>query len=74
MPRLNVQTGSDSKAGLVEPKVVRTIVSIAKEHNRQPGVFNYEFPQTFYSTFPEIDSETYVTLGSGAGRRVHNNN
>lgn len=74
MPRLYTVTGSDGLAGVVEPKVVRTIVNVAKEHNRQPGVFNYNYPQTFYSTFPEIDSETYVTLGSDAGRRVHNNN
>ena len=74
MPRLNTHTGSDGLAGVVEPKIVRTMVNIAKEHNRQPGVFNYSYPQTFYSTFPEIDSETYVTLGSAAGRRVHNTN
>lgn len=75
MPRLNVKSGtSDAMAGVMEPKDVRTLVSIAKEHNRESGVFNYNYPQTFYSTFPEIESETYVTLGGGQGRRVHNEN
>jgi hypothetical protein len=61
--------------GLANPKEIRTIVSIASEHNRQPGTFNYEYPQTFYSLYPEIEQETYITLGgSGAKRRVHSDN
>ena len=56
---------------MLEPKEVRTLIAIATEHNRQPGVFDYNFPQTFYSTFPEIESESYITLGSDAKRRVH---
>ena len=42
-----------------------------REHNREPGAFDYNYPQTFYSTFPEIDQETYITLGSDQSRRVH---
>lgn len=43
---------------------VNSLVMIAREHNREPGAFDYRYPQTFYSTFPEIDQETYVTWGS----------
>ena len=54
---------------------VKTLVMIAREHNRQPGTFDYRYPQTFFSTFPEIDSESYITLGAGddlnGKRRVH---
>jgi hypothetical protein len=47
-------------------------VAIASEHNRIPGSFDYTVPQTFYSLYPEVDQETYVTLGgSAAKRRVH---
>lgn len=73
MPRLRTRSTKESKDGVMEPKQVRSIVQIASEHNRQPGVFNYDFPQTFYSTFPEIETESYVTLGSSASRRVHGN-
>jgi hypothetical protein len=58
----------------MEAADVRTLVSIATEHNRAPGVFDYNYPQNFYSTFPEIDRESYVTFGSNASRRVHNDN
>ncbi len=71
IPRLRTASTSDHKAGWIEPKDVRTLVNIAKEHNRAPGVFNYNDGQTFYSTFPEIDQETYITVGSSQNRRVH---
>jgi len=71
LPRLRTRSTTDHKAGFVEPKDVRTIVSIVKEHNRAPGTFDYNFGQTFYSTFPDIDQETYVTIGGNASRRVH---
>lgn len=63
--------GWEKRNDLATPKEIRTIVSIASEHNRQPGAFDYNYPQTFYSLYPEIDQETYVTLGSDAKRRVH---
>ena len=47
---------------------------IVSEHNRTPGVFNYDYPQYFYSSFPEIETETYVTIGGKANRRVHRDN
>ena len=71
IPRLRTRSTMDHKAGFVEPKDVRTIVAIAKEHNRVTGDFNYHYGQSFYSTFPEIDQETYITLGGGPSRRVH---
>lgn len=71
IPRLRTQDSTDHKSGFAEPKDVRTICAIAKEHNRAPGIFDYKAGQTFYSTFPEIDQETYVTLGGPARRRVH---
>jgi hypothetical protein len=62
----------ENREGLFRPGEVRTLVAIASEHNRIPGTFDYNVPQTFYSLYPEIDQETYVTLGgSGAKRRVH---
>ena len=51
------------------------MVAIASEHNRTPGAFDYNYPQTFYSLYPEVEQETYITLGgSGAKRRVHEDN
>ena len=74
-PRLATSHTREGKEGLFEPKQVRSIVAIASEHNRQPGVFDYNYKQTFYSLYPEIEQETYVTLGgSGASRRVHSDN
>ena len=57
--------------GYMKGSDVHSLVMIAREHNRQPGAFDYNFPQTFYSTFPDIDQETYVTIGSKQKRRVH---
>lgn len=57
--------------GKIAPKDVRTLVSIATEHNRTPGDFDYNFGQTFYSLFPEVEQESFVTIGGRAKRRVH---
>ena len=54
-PRLKTKSTIYGRNGLMEPKDVRTIVAIASEHNRQPGAFDYNFPQTFYSLYPEIE-------------------
>lgn len=71
-PRVVTTNTRNGREGLIEPKEVRTIVAIASEHNRQPGTFNYNVTQSFYSLYPEIEQETYITLGgSGAQRRVH---
>jgi hypothetical protein len=71
-PRLRTVSSKAAKNDMMEPKDVRTLLSIAKEHNRAPGVFDYNYPQNFYSTFPEIERESFVTLGSGHSRRMHN--
>lgn len=70
-PRVAAQHGLDKREGMLTPKEVRTIVSIATEHNRNPGTFDYNYPQTFFSLYPEIEQESYVTIGSNAKRRVH---
>ncbi len=71
-PRLITNMSREKRENRLDPKEVRTIVSIAQEHNRQPGLFDYNYPQTFYSLYPEIEQESYVTIGSNAKRRVHN--
>ena len=48
-----------------------TIVNIASEHNRTPGLFDYNFKQDFYSLHPEIDQESYLVVGSRDQKRVH---
>jgi hypothetical protein len=71
-PRLRTASSKAAQNDQMQPKEVRTIISILSEHNRAPGVFDYNFPQNFYSTFPEIERESFVTLGSSHSRRVHN--
>ena len=71
MPRLRLHDAKDERNGFMKHSDVQSIVMIAREHNRQPGTFDYSYPQTFYSTFPEIETETYITLGSSQKRRVH---
>ena len=74
-PRIVTGHTREMREGMAAPKEIRTLVSIASEHNRQPGVFDYNVPQTFYSLYPEIEQETYITLGgSAAKRRVHTDN
>lgn len=70
-PRLHTTMSKENKEGRLNPKDVRTIFNIAAEHNRRPGDFNYNFPQTFYSLYPDIEQEAYVTIGGKAKRKVH---
>ena len=70
-PRLRLHELKNHRDGFMSHEDVHTLTMIAKEHNRIPGKVNYDFPQTFYSTFPEIDQEAYVTLGSSNAKRVH---
>ena len=35
------------------------------EHNRAPGVFDYNFNQNFYSHHADIDQEAYLVVGPG---------
>ena len=70
-PRLVTVSGKERRTGIETPKNVRTLVSIAQEHNRVPGLFDYNYPQFFYSLHPDIEQETYITVGGTAKRRVH---
>lgn len=70
MPRVRVHETKDKQMGLMRHSEVQSIIMIAREHNRTPGSFDYTTPQTFYSSFPDIDQETYVTIGSDQKRRV----
>lgn len=70
-PRLVTSMGRENREGMLNAHEVRTLVALASEHNRHPGAFDYNYPQTFYSLYPEIEQETYITIGSSAKRRVH---
>jgi len=43
-PRMRTSSSKHTRNGLMQPQEVRTLISIMKEHNRAPGVFNYNFP------------------------------
>lgn len=73
LPRLHTRSSKYGQERTLEPKKVRDIIMVMTEHNRQPGEFDYNFPQYFYSTFPEIETESYVTVGGTGSRRVHTN-
>ena len=55
MPRINLVEGVEEKRDVLPYSEVRSMVMTMKEHNRQPGAFDYNYPQTFYSHYPEID-------------------
>lgn len=42
-PRLITAMSREHREGKMDPKEVRTFVSIAMEHNRQPGDFDYNY-------------------------------
>ena len=73
IPRMHTKPSKAGEDGRVEPKLIRNMVNILDEHNRQPGVFDYDVPQNFYSHFAEIEHEAYVTVGGKGMRRVHQN-
>ena len=74
-PRVVSNENVLKRKGVMTFEEVNSIVMIAKEHNRIPGSFDYRYPQTFYSTYPQIDQESYITLGAGnapgTSRRMH---
>ena len=75
VPRIRTADDLDGQAGIMKSDEVNSLVMVARDHNRQPGTFDYSVPQNFYASHPEIDSESYITLGAGnlpmASRRVH---
>lgn len=54
-PRIRLHDTKDRLMGYMPHSDVQSLIMIFREHNREPGTFDYRFPQTFYSTFPEID-------------------
>ena len=70
-PRLRPQGDQTFGHGQVPSKDVRTFVQIMMEHNRSPGVFDYNYNQNFYSTYPEIDKEAYLVVGAKGSKGAH---
>ena len=70
-PRLNPTGNMSNKNHEVYQKDVRTFVEIVREHNREPGVFDYNQGQNFYSLYPEIDQEAYLVVGDRDSRDAH---
>ena len=75
VPRIITKENRFNSKGVLSGKQVQSIFNVAREHNRDPGAFDYDYPQSFYSYKPEIDQESYITMGAGnnpnARRRVH---
>ena len=53
------------------PADVRQFVSIMMEHNRQPGVFDYNYGQNFYSHHSDVDQEAYLVVGARKSHYAH---
>ena len=70
-PRLSPTGNMLQKKKAVDGKDIRTFTQIAMEHNREPGVFDYNHNQNFYSTFPEIDQEAYLVVGDKNSKGAH---
>ena len=62
-PRLSTSSQRDERVGFEKPEKVQSLLWFAREHNRTPGVFDYDFPQDFYSIHPEIDFDAYYVIG-----------
>ena len=69
-PRIKTTTQRYEQKGCVDPKKVRTLTYILKEHNRVPGAFDYNYNQDFYSLMPELDYEAYYVIGSKQRKNV----
>ena len=52
-------------------KDVRTFCQIMMEHNREPGVFDYNYGQNFYSHHADIDQEAYLIVGARGSNYAH---
>ena len=50
---------------------VRTFCQIMMEHNREPGVFDYNYGQNFYSHHADIDQEAYLVVGARGSHYAH---
>ena len=70
-PRLSPTGSMPHKYNKVAAADVNTIVQINMEHNRQPGVFDYNFGQNFYSHYAEVDQEAYLIVGAKGSHYAH---
>ena len=70
-PRLSATGKMPEKYQKVAPADVKTMVQINMEHNRQPGVFDYNFGQNFYSHHAEVDQESYLIIGAKGSHYAH---
>ena len=71
IPRLSNSGTPNSKARMVPAADVKTFVQIAIEHNREPGVFDYNYGQNFYSHHNDIDQEAYLVVGAKDSHYAH---
>lgn len=71
IPRVVMKDKKENQQGLMTHSQVNSLIMVAREHNRRPGVFDYNFPQQFYSTFPDIEQECVIEIGSPYRKRVH---
>ena len=70
-PRLNPAGNQHTRKQIMEPQDVKTFVQIAMEHNRVPGVFDYNYGQNFYSHHNDIDQEAYLVIGAKDSHYAH---
>ncbi len=73
-PRLQVTGDRYAAEKKVDPSRVKTLFNIINEHNREPGVFDYNYGQNFYSHNADIDQEAYLVVGAGRSHYAHSQN
>ena len=69
-PRIILTGNKYERKWLFDTQKLQTFTYILREHNRVPGKFDYNYEQDFYSCYPEIDFDSYVTVGSNQRRGV----
>ena len=71
-PRLKTNGDNwDITYDMVNPAEIKTFTTILQEHNRQPGVFDYNYNQNFYSHNNDIDQEAYLIVGQKGSHYAH---
>ena len=56
---------------MINPKKTKMLTDIVMEHSRQPGAFDYNYGQNFYSHNNEIDQEAYLIVGQKGSHYAH---
>ena len=69
-PRICATRNGWNRKGLMDPVKLQEMTYIAREHNRVPGAFDYSYTQDFYSLYPEIDFDAFVTIGSNQRKGI----